>query len=114
MATISETFMGVMAFIPDGVNQELVMMGDQPIVSWGLKVSRLQSWIATLEQMANDDPASPHRQTWEEMLATFSAATQRSADNHDKLVALSDDSPSLSAYLTAYAAAVGDNTMVQA
>jgi aminopeptidase-like protein len=103
--TTSET-LDVSAF-HDGT---VVMNHGNPTVTHWLRIKELQNWLITLEETI---PAAPsaHRYHLEQLYFSLKAAHNAHLREHEAIITEAPTADDLQAYLTAYAAAIGNGTL---
>jgi hypothetical protein len=96
---------GCAAFIDEQPSCQAVMVGGEPCVAWGFTISKLEEWIATLEQQL-ETASGPTWRSLHSLCCSLKAAHDQHLAEHAQVVTEAPSADDLMAYLAAYTAAV--------
>jgi hypothetical protein len=86
------------------LNGKTVMQYNEPVVEWPVKVSKVEEWATTIEELAAGTPSWHHRKHLKEMLFELQCMLRYHKQQHETVVTEAPTIEDLSAYLSYYAA----------
>jgi hypothetical protein len=86
------------------LNGKAVMQYSEPVVEWPVKVSKVEEWATTIEELAAGTPSWHHKKHLREMLFELECMIRYHKQQHETVVTEAPTIEDLSAYLAYYAA----------
>lgn len=104
-----DSILNTSAFVKGDSGVQVVMNCGAPCVEWSFRISELQQWLTTLEELMLREGNQHNRRDLEGIYFSLKAAYTKHIKQHDEIVTDAPTADDLFAYLVAYAKALGDN-----
>jgi len=106
-ATVYQWAHGTSAFKADGT---MMMLDNEPYCSTGFRLTRVEEWLTTLEEIIPTiEPC--HRYAIESLYFMLKATRIQHEKDHEEMVSEAPTAEDLQEYLSAYAAAIGNEAI---
>lgn len=86
------------------LNGKAVMQHSEPVVEWPVKVSQVEEWATTIEELLAGTPAWHHKKHLREMFFELQCMIRYHKQQHETVVTEAPTVDDLIAYLSYYAA----------